>query len=86
MNPPWNAERLQLKVTKHFALKYMRSWGWDFHDLQDAIRNAYAVKKVGREKFEIFTEKDGYKKIITIYLDEHEEMLCITGSQGGGRI
>jgi len=85
MRVPWNASTVQLKVTKHFALKYLRAWGWDFHDLRDAIIEAYKVDAVGKNKFEIYVQKSGFKKIITVYYSAEDELLCITGSQGGER-
>ncbi len=85
MNVPWRIATVKLKVTKHFALKYMRSWNWEMHDLRDAIANAYKIDKVGKEKFGIYVEKLGYKKIITVYLAANDELICITGSEGGTR-
>lgn len=85
MKVPWRIETVQLITTKHFALKYMRKWGWDFHDLRDAIREAYKTENVGKEKFEIYVQKSGFKKIITAYYDENEELVCISGSEGGHR-
>ncbi|HLF54979.1 MAG TPA: hypothetical protein VI612_04625 [Candidatus Nanoarchaeia archaeon] len=82
---PWRIETVGIKVTKHFMLKYMRRWNWDFIDLRDAIRNSYKVEKIGREKFEIYVEKKGFKKIITVYYGGIDELVCITGSEGGGR-
>ena len=83
MKIPWDIEIVNLTVTKHFSLKYMRNWSWDFHDLRDAIREAYSVNKVGNDKYEIYVNKAGYKKIITVFYDEENRLLCITGSQGG---
>jgi len=86
MKSPWDAETVKLTVTKHFALKYMRTWDWDFHDLRDAIRDAYTVEKAGNEKYEIYVQKSGFKKIITVYYSDDNEFVCITGSEGGKRI
>lgn len=84
VNVPWHIESVNLAVTKHFALKYMRLWSWDFHDLRDALRQAYNVEKVGKEKYELFVQKSGFKKIVTVYYIEEEKLICITGSSGGG--
>ena len=54
LHVPWNSDTVQLKVTKHFALVYMRKWGWDFHDLRDALQAAYKIEKMGKTKFEIY--------------------------------
>ncbi len=86
MPTPWNVETVKLKVTKHFALEYMNAWSWDFHDLRDAVRDAYKIEKRGKEKFEIYVQKKGFKKIITVYYSKEEELLCISGSEGGKRI
>lgn len=85
MKVPWNVEAVRLTVTKHFALGWMRTWGWDLHDLRDAIRDAYNVERTGANKFEIYVQKAGFKKIITAYYDQENELVCITGSQGGRR-
>ena len=60
----------------------MRKWDWDYHDLKDAIRNAYETKKVGKKKFEIYVRKKGEKKIIVIYYNEIDTIFIITGSEG----
>ncbi len=85
MKERWNPVTVQLTITRHFALKYMRKWHWDFHDLRDAITNAYKIEAHGKHKYEVYVEKDGYKKIITCYYDENDELVCISGAQGGTR-
>ena len=77
MHPPWNIHNVELAVSKHFALKYMRTWNWDFHDLREAIENAYQIQKTSKEKYEIYINKKGFKKIITVYYKEQEKLLCI---------
>ncbi len=81
----WLIEKVDIEASKHFALKYMRGWGWDFLDLRDAIRDAYKIEKVGREKYEIYTQKNGFKKIIAVYYEHERRLFCITGSEGGSR-
>lgn len=83
MKVPWDIRSVSIKVTKHFSRDYMRYWNWDFHDLRDAIQNAYKIDKCGKNKFEVYMNKSGYKKIITAYYDIENELVCITGSQGG---
>ena len=83
MKCPWHIESVKLIATKHFALKYLKQWGWDFHDLRDAIREAYRIDEAGHSKYEIYVQKSGYKKIITVYYETEAELLCRTGSQGG---
>ena len=85
VNVPWNIDNVQLKLTKHFALAYMRRWGWDFQDLREAIRAAYKVEKTGNTKFEIYVQKAGFKKIITAYYHAENELVCISGAEGGTR-
>jgi hypothetical protein len=63
----------------------MRPWSWDFNDLREAIARAYKITKEGKEKYEIYVQKRGYKKIIAAYYDTEKQLLCITGSQGGKR-
>ena len=82
---PWNIENVKIDVSKHFALKYMRRWSWDFYDLRDAIRDAYKIEKVGVIKYEIYVQKKGFKKIITVYYRYEDKIFCITGSEGGKR-
>ena len=85
MNMRWHSETVKISSTKHFALKYLRRWGWTFNDLRDAIRDAYKIEHVGKNKFEIYLQKSGFKKIITAYYAEENEIVCITGSEGGER-
>lgn len=85
MNVPWDIERVRLETSKHFSLKYLKRWSWDFYDLRDAIREAYKIEKVGSSKYEVYVEKKGFKKIITVYYDSSKMLFCITGSEGGGR-
>ncbi len=85
MKIPWDVETVKISVSKHFALKYLRRWGWDFHDLRDAFREAYKIEKVGEIKYEIYVQKGGFKKVILVYYDFEEEIFCITGSEGGKR-
>lgn len=82
---PWHTKTVNLAATKHFMLKYMRAWNWDFDDLRDAIENSYKVDRAGNCKYEIYCQKSGFKKIISVYYDEENKLLCITGSQGGKR-
>ncbi len=85
MDTPWQIETVDITVSKHFALKYMRKWNWDFHDVRDALRHAYEIKKVSQHKYEIYINKKSYKKIITIYYHPEQKLFCITGSDGGTR-
>lgn len=85
MKIPWEISTVKLSITKHFSLKYMRSWGWNFHDLREAIREAYKIEKVGKEKYEIYCQTQGYKKVIVVYYNNENELVCVTGSEGGKR-
>ena len=86
MEVPWDINGVRLNVTKHFAIAYMRDWGWDMTDLRDALRSAYKITKEGKSKFEVYVNKNGYKKIITVYCSVESELLCFTGSEGGNPI
>lgn len=85
MKVPWEIGTVKLTVTKHFAIDYLRRWGWDYHELREAIREAYRIEKIGSSKFEIYVQKSGFKKIITAYYGEDDELVCISGSEGGKR-
>ncbi len=85
MAAPWDVETVQISVSKHFAREYLRPWGWDFHQLRDAFRNAYKIEKVGKVKYELYVQKHGFKKIIAVYYQVENELFCITGSEGGSR-
>lgn len=85
MKVPWDVAQVEIVATKHFALGWMRKWGWNVYVLRDAIRDAYKIEKVGKNKFEIYVQKSGYKKIITAYYDAENKLVCITGSEGGSR-
>jgi len=76
-------EKCRIDASKHFILKYMKKWDWDFHDLREALKNAYKIEKVGRKKYEAYAEKDGSKKIIFAYYFELGAIFVITGSEGG---
>lgn len=82
----WDIETVNISVSKHFSREYLRLWGWDFHQLRDALRQAYKIEKVGKIKYEIYVQKHGYKKIICVYDAVTTELFCITGSEGGFRI
>ena len=59
----------------------MRKWDWDCHDLREAIRYAYEIKKIGKKKFEIYVRKKEEKKIIAVYYNEFKTIFIITGSE-----
>lgn len=86
MNVPWDPHSVTITVTKHFATDYMRPWGWDLHDVRDAIVHAYKIERVGSTKYEIYVSKSGFKKLITVYFGSENELRCITGSEGGKRL
>lgn len=83
---PWDIEKVNIAATKHFALGWMRKWGWDVPTLRNAISAAYRVEKIGKEKFEVYVNKDGFRKIVTVYYGVENKLVCITGSQGGKHI
>lgn len=60
----------------------MRKWGWDHHDLREALRDACRVGKAGRFKYEAYVRKDGEKKIILVHEPSWETLFIITGAEG----
>jgi len=83
---PWQIETVNVFATKHFSKKYMSAWGWDYHAVREALRAAYAVRKTGTDKYEVYVNKGGYKKIVCVYYDDEDRIICITGSQGDTRV
>ncbi|MBI2650817.1 hypothetical protein HYX04_05925 [Candidatus Woesearchaeota archaeon] len=82
MRKDFDIELCKIEASKHFMLKYMKKWNWDFHDLREAIKNAYKIDKVGRKKYEAYVRKNGSKKIIFVFYFEYDTMFIITGSEG----
>ena len=76
-----NFNTCMIEASKHFVLKYMKRWDWDFADLRDALRGAYKVEKVGKKKYEAYIRKGGSRRIVYIY--EFDTVFVITGSEGG---
>jgi len=85
MNAPWDIDTVKIRVTKHFALKYLSRWDWDTYILKEAIKTAYNTEKIGKEKYEIYISKSGFKKVITVFYSTENELLCISGSEGGNK-
>lgn len=83
MMKSYDITNCKLNASKHFRNKYMRKWNWDFIDLREAIRNASKVEKVGKKKYEAYSDKKGSKKIIFVYYLEFDEIYVISGSEGG---
>ena len=79
----FSIETIRIEASKHFVLKYMKKWDWDFIDLREALKNAYKIEKVGNKKYEAYTRKNGSKKIIFVFYYEFDELFVITGSEGG---
>ena len=78
----FDIDKCKLETSKHFKNTWMRKWDWDFHDLREAVREAYEIKKIGKKKFEIFVRKKEEKKTIAVYYVEFETIFIITGSEG----
>ncbi len=77
-----NFDTCKIEASKHFVLKYMKKWGWDFMDLREALKCAYKIDKVGKKKYEAYVRKDGSKKIIFVFYFEFDTVFVITGSEG----
>jgi hypothetical protein len=82
---PWDINHVNLVITKHFSRIYLSKWGWDYHLLREAIKDAYKIEKLGKVKYEIYIQKSGFKKIITAYYGDNNLLICISGSKGGSR-
>ena len=82
MQKEFDVDKCKIEASKHFMLKYMKKWNWDFIDLRDAIKNAYKINKVGKKKYEAYARKNGSKKIIFVYYLEYDAIFIITGSEG----
>ena len=79
---PFDIDKVQVYVSKHFRNTRMRKWDWDQIDLREALREAHKVTRVGTGKWEIFVRKKGHKKLVVAYDAEHGEVFVITGSEG----
>ena len=77
----FNLEAVKIEASKHFVLKYMKKWDWDFIDLREALKHA-RIEKVGKKKYEAYVRKKGSKKIIFVYYFEFDTIFIITGSKG----
>ena len=82
-SPPWHIETVKIVRTKHFEQKYLSKWHWGPEELRDAVRRTYRIEQVGKSKYELYTYKTGFKKIILVY--ENGEIICISGAEGGKR-
>jgi len=82
MQYDFDIEKCKIDASKHFILKYMKRWNWDFNDLREAMKNAYKIDKVGKKKYEAYVRKDGSKKIIFVFYFHYNTIFAITGSEG----
>ena len=72
-----------IRPSKHFAMGWMRKWGYGIKSIRDAIDNAIKIEKVGKTKYEDYIRtKGGGRKIIFIKDDITMEILVITGAEG----
>lgn len=79
---PLDIEGFEIEPSKHFRNTKMRPWNWDVNDLRDAISQASKVVRRGKNKLEVWTRKDGSKKLIIAYFDDERLLLVITGTEG----
>lgn len=82
MRKNFEIEKCKIEASKHFILKYMKKWNWDFNDLREAIKSAYRIDKVGKKKYEAYVRKNGSKKLIFVFYLEYDLIFVITGSEG----
>ena len=78
---PFDVDKVRIDVSKHFRNTWLREWGWDQHDLREAIRDAYKTVKTGRGKWEVFVSKMGEKKLVIAYEARTNEVFVITGAE-----
>jgi len=79
----FDIDACKLSASKHFKNTWMRKWNWDYHNLRDAIKNAYKIEKAGKEKYEAYVRsKKSSKKIIFVYYEYFDEIFVITGAEG----
>ena len=60
----------------------MREWNWDYTDLREALKGAYKIDKMGKNKYEAYIRKKGGKKMIFVYYLEFKTVFIISGSEG----
>ncbi len=78
----FDLDRSVLEPSKKFRNTWMRKWGWDHHDLREALRDAYRVERIGKSKYEVYVRKKGGKKLILVYDQAWETVFVITGAEG----
>lgn len=79
---PFDPKDCPVEPSKHFRNTRMRKWDWDISDLRDALERAHRIVRRGRNKLEVWTRKDGSKKLIIAYYPEEPMVLVITGTEG----
>ena len=78
----YDIDNCDIDVSKHFRNKYMRKWNWDMLDLRRAIKNAYKIDKLGKKKYEAYTDRNSSKKVIFVYYKEYKSIFVISGAEG----
>ena len=86
MNAPWRIATTRIIHTKHFEMKYASTWQWHVSDTREAIAQAYLIAPCGDHKFETYTHKNGWKKIIAVYEPDGDRLILLSGSTGGGMV
>ncbi len=82
MKPEFDINSVELHASKHFKNKYMYAWNWDYSNLRQAIKEAYKMEKVGKEKYEAYVDWKGRKKIIFVFYKFEKQIFVISGSEG----
>jgi hypothetical protein len=75
-------DECHLLTSRHFKETWMKKWDWDYHDLREAIRDAYRIEAIGKKKFEAYVRKKGNKKLIMVYDADDKTIYVITGTEG----
>lgn len=79
---PFDPDEVSIEPSKHFRNTKMRKWDWDLHDLKDALHEAIRVVRRGKGKFEVWTRRDGSRKLVLAYYPEDCIVFIITGTEG----
>jgi len=79
---PFDPGTVAITVSKHFRNTWMRKWGWDHHDLREALRASYRASRIGKGKWELYVRKKGEKKLVMVYDVASNELFVITGAEG----
>src|SRR3989338_3494788 len=77
-----NFKAYQVRVSKHFALSWMREWDYDLEEVHHLICSASKIVKVGKIKYEAYSHTGNKsKKIIFVKNEDEKTLYVITGTE-----